>query len=195
MKKRKVIRTSQLRSIIAEETRKILFEAEEAELKEPGEDSIDSQIDSYFSDYESEAKNLQREGRDFRSLVRRFLREAAEDEEESKEKDDEEEKEDKEDDEEKEPEKLTIDDVNVESFASSVVRLIDNYDSLLEIRNTILRRAVNFLSKSYEKDVVDSFKEVVQERHGMEIGKSKSEIEDEDFQPPAAARAGASPGA
>lgn len=186
--KRRTIQVSQLRAIIAEEARKILSEAEgESNEKEAGQDSIDSQIDSYFSDYESEAKNLQKEGKDFRSLVRRFLREAPKDEEKDEEESDEEEKE--------EPEKLTIDDVNVESFASSVVRLIDNYDSLLEVRNTILRRAVNFLAKSYEKDVVDSFKEVVQELHGMEIGKSKAEIEDEEFQPPAADRAGASPGA
>jgi hypothetical protein len=185
--KRRTIRVSQLRALISEETKKILLEAEGiAGEKEAGEDSIDSQIDSYFSDYESEAKNLQKEGKDFRSLVRRFLREAPKDEEEVEE----EETEEKE-----EPKKLTIDDVNVDSFASSVVRLIDNYDSLLEVRNTILRRAVNFLAKSYEKDVVDSFKEIVQERHGMEIGKSKAEIEDEEFQPPAADRAGASPGA
>lgn len=207
---KKVQQISQLRAIISEETKRILREAEEEINEEKGEDSLDAQVDKYLSDYEAEAKNLKREGRDFRSLVRRFLREAPEDEDEEKEDEDAEDEggdeegdeegggdEGGEDEEEKdeEPKKLTLDDVNVESFADSVVRLVDNYDSLLEVRNTILRRAINFLAKTYDIDVVDSFKEVVQERHGIEIGKSKSEMEEEDFQPPAAARAGTSPGA
>lgn len=200
-KVKKVQQISQLRAIISEETRRILREAEEFG-EEKGEDSLDAQVDKYLSDYEAEAKNLKKEGRDFRSLVRRFLREAPEDEEEEKEDTDEEsdeeggdEKGEDEEEGDEEEKKLTLDDVNVESFADSVVRLVENYDSLLEVRNTILRRAVNFLTKTYDIDVVDSFKEVVQERHGIEIGKSKSEMEEDDFQPPAAARAGTSPGA
>ena len=200
-KVKKVQQISQLRAIISEETRRILREAEEVG-EEKGEDSLDAQVDKYLSDYEAEAKNLKKEGRDFRSLVRRFLREAPEDEEEEKEDTDEEsdeeggdEKGEDEEEGDEEEKKLTLDDVNVESFADSVVRLVENYDSLLEVRNTILRRAVNFLTKTYDIDVVDSFKEVVQERHGIEIGKSKSEMEEDDFQPPAAARAGTSPGA
>ena len=207
---KRVQQISQLRALISEETRRILREAEEVG-EEKGEDSLDAQVDKYLSDYEAEAKNLKKEGRDFRSLVRRFLREAPEDEEKEDEEDEEDEDAGEESDEEgeaeggdeeggeeeedEEPEKLTLDDVNVESFADSVVRLVENYDSLLEVRNTILRRAVNFLTKTYDIDVVDSFKEVVQERHGIEIGKSKSEMEEDDFQPPAAARAGTSPGA
>lgn len=173
----------QLRRLISEEARRALTEAKEKEEKET-EDSLDSQVDSFFASYESEAKNVKKEGRDFRSFVRRFLMEAEEDEEK-----------DEEGGEEKEPEKLTADDINIESFSDNVVRLIDNYDSLLEIRNTILRRAANFLIKSYEKDVVDAFKDDVAERHGLEIGKSKSEMEDEDIVVPSAAGAGASPGA
>lgn len=183
----KRIGLEQLRRLISEEARRVLVEAKEEEEKE-SEDSLDSQVDSYLASYESEAKNVKKEGRDFRSFVRRFLMEAGEDEEKDEEKEEE-------GDEEKEPEKLTADDINIESFSDNVVRLIDNYDSLLEIRNTILRRAVNFLIKSYEKDVVDAFREDVAERHGLEIGKSKSELEDEEFLPPPASGAGASPGA
>lgn len=179
----KRIGLERLRRLISEEARRVLVEAKEEEEKE-SEDSLDSQVDSYLASYESEAKNVKKEGRDFRSFVRRFLMEAGEDEEK-----------DEEGDEEKEPEKLTADDINIESFSDNVVRLIDNYDSLLEVRNTILRRAVNFLIKSYEKDVADAFREDVAERHGLEIGKSKSELEDEEFLPPPASGAGASPGA
>ena len=180
------LKLEKLRRLISEEARRILVEAEEE--KKESEDSLDSQVDSFFSSYENEAKNVKKEGRDFRSFVRRFLMEAGEDEEGGEEGD-----EDKE--EEKEPEKMSADDINIESFSDNVVRLIDNYDSLMEVRNTILRRAANFLAKSYEKDVVDAFKDDVMERHGLEIGKSKAEMEDEDFSPPPAVGAGTSPGA
>jgi len=195
MKKKITLRN--LKKIIIEETRKII--REESNLsEEKGQDSLDSQIDSYFSNYESEAKNVKVEGLDFRRFMRRFLVEAEKDEDKSDEDSDEKDDEEASDatskeDEEDEPEKLTIDDVDVDSFADSVVRLVDNYDSLLEVRNTILRRAVNFLLKSYEPDVADAFKESLSEKHGMEVGKTESEEEDE-IQVPAADRAGTSPG-
>ena len=169
----------------------LLREAEKPVKKERGEDSIDSQIDSYFSDYESESKKSKNEGRDFRMFVRRFLSEAPEDEEATAEKDaDKDEKAEP-----TPPEKLTINDIDVDSFAENVVRLVDNYDSLLEVRNTILRRAVNHLLDGYQPDVAEAFKESLMENHGLEVGKSKYEREDDNFQPPAADRAGASPGA
>ena len=175
----KKLRINDLRKIIIEETKKVLLEAEK-EKEEKGEDSLDAQIDSYFSDYEAEGKNSKNEGLDFRSFVRRFLREAEEAEES--------------DENQEEKTKLTSEDIDIDSFVNNVVRLVDNYDSLLEVRNTILRRAVNFLLKGYEVDVVDSFKESLLERHGLEVGQSKYDHESEDFQAPAADRAGASPG-
>jgi len=181
----KKLRMNDLRKIIIEETKKVLLEAEKEkkEKEEKGEDSLDSQIDSYFSDYESEGKNSKNEGLDFRSFVRRFLREAEEEPKEEESETDQEEK-----------AKLTSDDIDIDSFVDNVVRLVDNYDSLLEVRNTILRRAVNFLLKGYEIDVADSFKESLLERHGLEVGQSKYDHESEEFQAPAADRAGASPG-
>ena len=72
--------------------------------------------------------------------------------------------------------------------------MIDNYDSLLDVRNTILARAVNFLLKGYEPAVATAFKESLMDNFGMEIGKTKSEVEDEEYTVPSADRAGASPG-
>jgi hypothetical protein len=176
---------------------KLLREADSSEKfeQEKGEDSIDSQIDQFFSDFEKEGKNSQLEGLDLYRMTKRFLLEAEEDEEKDKEEDKPEEKDaEEEPPAEEEKKKLTIEDINIDSFADGVIRLIDNYDSLLEIRNTILRRAVNHLLKDYEPDVADAFKESVEDRHGLTIGKSKFEKEDDDFQPPGADRAGASPG-
>lgn len=154
----------------------------EADEEQPvrGEDSIDNQIDKYFSSYESEAKNSKNEGLNFRDMTRRFLIEAGEDEE----------KEDESaEDEESEPEKLTAEDIDVGSFANDVVRLVENYDNLLEMRNTILRRAMNYLSKNYDSDVIDLFREELLEGHGMEIGVSNKD-EEEKFLAPKAAAAG-----
>ena len=173
-----------LRSIVAS----LLREADKEENPEEGVDSLDSQIDKYLSDYEAEAKNAKNENLDFRMLTRRFLIEAGEDEESDEEdKGDEEGGEETEAD--KEPEKLAAEDINVKSFVTDVMRLVDNYDSLLEVRNTILRRAVNFLAKNYDTDVVDGFNSELLETYGVEIGKSQKD-EEEDHQAPSAAEAG-----
>lgn len=157
---------------------RLIREADLESEKEEGEDSLDAQIDRYFVDYEKESSISKNEGLDFRMMTRRFLLEA-----------------DEEADKKDEKKKLKIEDIDVENFLDSVMRLVDNYDALLEVRNTILRRAVNFLVKGYEPAVADAFKENLTEIYGMEIGKSKSEVEDEEFQAPAADRAGITPGA
>jgi hypothetical protein len=140
-------------------------------------DSLDAQVDKYLTDYEHEAKATQREGLDIRAITRRLLE--ADDE----------------------PEQGAIsasggtavqsgaDEIDIESFSNSVVRLIENPENLLEFRDTILKRAANFLSKAYSSDVVDEFKRVMREGHGIEIGKSSFDIED-GYEAPRAAQAG-----
>jgi len=177
------ISVKQLRQLLREE---VLIEADKKMTEESGEDSIDMQIDRYFSDFEAEAKSLKKEGFNWHSITRRLL-EAEEDEEGEEE--EEEEDEDEEDKPKASPEG-TLEDINVESFVNSVVRLIDNYDSLLEVRNTILRRASNFLNKNYKSDVVDAFNDYLSNEHGMEIGKSSDELASEKFIAPISDRAG-----
>jgi len=167
---------SPLRKIVAS----LLREVGEGDKEEEDEDSLDAQVDKFFLDYEKESRSSKMEGRDFRMMTRRFLVEAEEDEDKTE----------KTDDEKTETKKLTEDDLDVKNFLNSVMRLVDNYDALLDVRNTILARAVNFLLKGYEPAVATAFKESLMDEYGMEIGKSKSEIEDEDFQVPDADRAG-----
>ena len=163
---------------------RILREASNEEKME-GEDSLDAQIDKYLSSYEAEAKNSKNEGLDIRMMTRRFLAEAEDDEKEEKAED----KSDEGSDE--EPAKLKAEDLDMGSFVSDVVRLVDNYDSLLEVRNTILRRALNHLVKNYEGDVAESFKEELLESHGMEVGVTRAEEDDKvENQAPKAAAAG-----
>lgn len=142
------------------------------------EDSLDSQVDKYLLQYETEAKNLKTEGHDFRAMLRRILSEAEDDEPKEETPTD------------VEPTKLSADDFDVTSFANSVTRLIENYDSLLEVRNTLVRRAKNYLGKAYTPDVVKLFEETMREEHGISPGESKIDIDAEEFAAPAAARAG-----
>ena len=148
--------------------------------KEKGEDSLDIQVDRLLSSYEEEARNSKTEGFNYGMMARRFIFEAEEEEDKDKDKDKQEAV---------APEKLTGEDLNMQSFVTDVMRLVDNYDNLLEIRNTLLRRAANRLAKNYEADVLAAFKESLLESYGVEIGQSESEKEDE-YQAPRAGAAG-----
>lgn len=176
-----------LRNILKEE---ILLEAGKGKDEESGEDSLDSQIDRYLNSYEKEAKSLKQEGLDWNRTVRRLLE--ADDEEEAGDEEDEDIdlEGDEEEEEPEEPPPGTIEDIDVGSFVNDVMRLVDNYDSLLEVRNTILRRASNFLNKNYESDVVDSFNESLRSEYGIEIGKTDDEYAAEKFTAPVSDRAG-----
>jgi hypothetical protein len=139
-------------------------------------DSLDSQVDRYLAKYESDSKPSKLESVDHRLMTRKFLIEADEDQDELPTTD--------------EPTKLSSDDIDVESFVDNVVRLIENYDSLLEVRSTLVRRAKNFLVKSYDADVIKSFEDTLRETHGIIAGETKKSVSDDQFQPPPADRAG-----
>jgi len=187
------INSQDLKKIIREQIRSVLLEET---VKKELQDSLDQQVDDFLISYESDAKVKKNEGFDFRSMTRSFLSttsrnllEAEGDEEEEKPADevgDEEKPEEK--------KKLSAEDIDIEEFASSVVRLIDNYDSLLEVRNTLARRAMNFLSDNYSQDVVNQFKIVLEDEHDITVGKSKAEEEDNEFPTPVAAGAGSGGG-
>jgi hypothetical protein len=171
-------RSSYLRSV----ARLLLREAAESDSKPAGNsgDSLDAQVDRYLAEYEGEAKSSKQEGKDFRRVTRRLLGEAEDEAPKA--------------DETSTPKKMSIDDIDVENFANGVVRMIDNYDSLLEVRSTLARRAINFIAKSYDADVVKALQEVLRTDHGLVPGESQSDVASEDFPAPAADRAGAGGG-
>lgn len=151
--------------------------------KEELGDSVDSQVDEYLSKYEKSAGENKTEAQRF---LRDILNEADEDEEKSEE-------EPAEDEEEASVEtvpKQSLDDLNVESFANDVARLIANYDNLLEINSTILTRATNFLIDSYDDEVVRSFQEAMREQHGLMAGKTSAEVSSDSIVVPSAGAAG-----
>lgn len=161
--------------------------------------SLDAQVDRYFGEYESSAQKdegdfepdtSQMESLDWRDLLKGRLFEAGEGDKNEKDPDDE------------APgaESMTgtddaglgIEKFNVESFANDVARLIENYDNLLEVRSTILRRARQFLKKTYDDEVVDAFEASMRDDHGMEAGNSELDINSDKFTAPAADRANGS---
>jgi hypothetical protein len=185
------IRLGDLKRLIKESV--LVEEKDDQEkLNHEKDDSLDVQVDRFLGQYESEAKSVKTEGLNFRSMTRRFLSEAEDEDEKEDTSDDdvdEESKEDETDSEPEEPEKLTLEDIDIASFANDVARLVDNYDSLLEVRNTIVRRAKNFLSESYDADVLSSFENSMQNDHDISTEKSKYDLDDEHVAP-AAERAG-----
>lgn len=171
----------QLKKLISEEVQKHLLEVSNKD-KEMMDDSLDAQVDRYFSSYEEDAKQEKKESFDFRRSVLDFLTEAEDEEKEG-------------DDEAKPPKKLKLEDLNIPNFANDVMRLVVNYDSLLEIRDTILKRALNYLSENYNEETVMAFEDELLESHGVMIGKSKQDVDDEKFAAPKAAAAGPAGGA
>lgn len=60
--------------------------------------------------------------------------------------------------------------IDLETFASETSRLIQNYESLLDIESAIYHRAVSMLQKNYGADVVDTFKEIMHDQYGYDFG-------------------------
>lgn len=171
--------------------------------------SLDTQVDKYLAQYEGDAKKSdvtdiggpstsQMERLDWSDLVRGVLTEAGDDDDAPK---------DDADDKPADdapgdtgfggPPKLGIDHLDVDKFADSIVRLIDNYDSLLEVRNTLVRRAKAFLAKTYDDEVQKAFDDVMKDDHGIEPGTNTGDLNADKYPAPSADRASGSaePGA
>lgn len=155
------------------------FYLAEAPIEDPadkGETSLDNQVDRLILSYEKEARHAKNEGANYRDVTRRFLAEADDDD-------------DKKDDDSADMPKSSPDDIDIQSFAESVVRLVDNYDSLLDVRDTLIRRAQDFLKKNYDAATLADFKSVMRDTFDVEVGVTDVQKQDK-YQPPPAARAG-----
>jgi len=164
MKKKVTLTLGELKTLLRKE---ILKEAEE---KKEKEDSIDVQVDRFISSYEADSKIVKKESFNFRSAIRQFLSEG-------------------EDEPDKTGKKLTVEDIDIPNFVNNVVRLVTNYDKLLEIQDTILKRASNFLGENYDDTTVQAFKDALLDAYSIEIEKSTKDRE-EDYAPPRAGAAG-----
>jgi len=201
------IRMSKLRSMLSEQAisrllnEEHLREEDDSMAHESGISgkSIDSQVDRFLSEYETAAKKTdvtdgpdasQMESIDWRDLIRGYvINEAGEGDKDDETPDD---SAPGADDITDADDKPGIESLDVEKFANDVVRLIQNYDSLLEIRSCIIRRATDFLGGTYNEELVEAFKDTLRDDHGMEAGHDKGDINADKFPSPAADRANGS---
>lgn len=73
-------------------------------------------------------------------------------------------------------------DFDPEGYALDVVNLIENYQSLIEVSSTLLKRAAKRLGEHKDADAVDQFLEAM-ENNGYTAGKTGGEAESEIVPP------------
>jgi hypothetical protein len=165
-------------------------------------DSLDNQVDRYLAQYENDSKKgdgemtggsvstQQAERMDWRDLIGGILIEAGDEGDDDDADDDKSAALDAPDAD--GPPKLGLDNIDVARFADNVVRLIKNYDSLLEVQATLMRRAESFLTKTYDDEVVKAYQDVLRDDHGMEPGEDHKSLNADKYPAPAADRAAGS---
>ena len=117
--------------------------------EEAPEDSLDNQIDAYLVKYEKDALGESLDPWvDWSSRAVSVLREEEVADRGNV---------DPEDDEE----------FNIDIFAQKVARLMNNYDSLLDIPGALRDRAMNYLEQYYGKNVADEFLEILDNQHDI----------------------------
>ena len=65
-------------------------------------------------------------------------------------------------------EKQEIPDLDIDRFASRVVRLLNNYQSLLNVEEAVLNRAKTFLDENYGDAFVQAFNDTLMQNYGIE---------------------------
>jgi iron-sulfur cluster repair protein YtfE (RIC family) len=163
---RKIIRKLILEQMDAEFEE---LEADEAEDRRIGRDSVDDQIDLFLMRFENESMTPEDQIEQMSesamrlSLVKLLLEQPAEEEPAGEEAPAEPAEEPEAPEEEageaaEEPPKPPID---VDAFTKRVARLVMNNDVLLDIKSAIVNRAMNFLFENYDQAHADEMKELL----------------------------------
>ena len=59
---------------------------------------------------------------------------------------------------------------DIEDFATNVARLIDNYETLLDIESAIYYRAIAILTNNYGEEITNAFRDIMQSRYNFDFG-------------------------
>lgn len=153
-------------SLTAKLIRKIILEEMEAQLDEKlrlPADSVDDQIDALLIKFESESIKTESATRSLSAL----LFEAPEDDDE----DDEEGpsavgSEERDQELSAEPIKPPVE---IDQFTKKVVRLLENYESLLDIKTVIINRARNYLIENYDEAAADALEDTLDTDYGISL--------------------------
>jgi len=71
-------------------------------------------------------------------------------------------------------EESDIDDINIDSFAANVARLVKNYENLLDIEGILVSRAKEFLVDRYGDPAGDALIDELEKSHDVEVKDSSS---------------------
>ena len=162
----------------------LVSEADEQQVAiyEPLEkDSLDAKVDSFLI----KAENPDSDMMESRYIsFDKFLREAPEDEVPAEEDQD--------------PEQLATDDddaqtpdvkLDVHQFANEVARLTENFENLVDIRGSILRRSLNYVGKNHGAAIAKQVEDILEQNFNISL--KKKDLDYDTVPPPAA---GAGPG-
>ena len=124
---------------------------EEAEVEEePDSDSIDSELEALFIDFETESrKNAAEEVSE--SLSLKMLLEVEGDSE----------------------------NIDLNHFSAEVARLVKNYENLLDMERIIVSKASSFIASKYGEDVERDFLDNLESRHDIELSDAEEPPESE----------------
>jgi hypothetical protein len=61
--------------------------------------------------------------------------------------------------------------LDVGTFAMEVMRVIKNFDTLLDIPTVILNKAKTYIAQKYDKKTADAFMELIQNEYDITVGK------------------------
>ena len=70
--------------------------------------------------------------------------------------------------------------IDLETFAADVARLVKNYDSLIDMKRIILRKAKDYITKNYDSKKAKEFLDVIEYRYDMSLSSLAGE---EEFAP------------
>ncbi len=59
--------------------------------------------------------------------------------------------------------------LDIEQFATDVARLIQNYETLLDIESAIYYRAIALLERNYDEELADAFRDIMQQRYQFDF--------------------------
>ena len=68
--------------------------------------------------------------------------------------------------------------LDVDAFTKRIARLAMNYDTLLDVRATIVNRAMSFLLENYDQKHADEMREILDEEYDFQLGKDSREPQD-----------------
>lgn len=74
-------------------------------------------------------------------------------------------------------------DIDLETFANDISRLVKNAKNMLVFQDAIIARAEKILKKDGEADQADGLVRMLRDVHGIAKGKTSDEVADEQFQP------------